>query len=77
MKNRAGRQRGLVTTSFTGIQMTRPMQVSSVVLTARAPITLRPTQIKAMFLTSFFGPKPFLKRQETQAFLLHNIYQFS
>jgi hypothetical protein len=27
-----------------------------------------------MFLTSFFGPKPFLKRQETQTFLLHNIF---
>jgi hypothetical protein len=27
-----------------------------------------------MFLTSFFGPKPFLKCQETQAFLLHNIF---
>ena len=54
--------------------MTRPMQVSLVVLTTRAPITLGPTQLKKMFLTSFFGPKPFLKRQETQAFLLYNIF---
>ena len=54
--------------------MTRPMKVSLVVLTARAPITLRRMQLKKMFLTSFFGSKPFLKRQETQAFLLHNIF---
>ena len=53
--------------------MTRPMKVSLLVLTARAPITLRPTQVKEMFLTGFFSPKPLLKCQETQAFLLHNI----
>ena len=55
--------------------MTRPMKVSLVVLTAGAPITLRPTQLKEMFLTSFFSPKPLLKGQETQTFLLHNNFQ--
>ena len=49
------------------------MKVSLVVLTTRAQINLRPSQLKKMFLTSFFGPKPFLKCQETPAFLLHNI----
>lgn len=53
--------------------MTAPMKVSLVMLTTRTPITLRPTQLKQMFLTSFFGPKPFLKCQETRAFLLQNI----
>jgi hypothetical protein len=49
------------------------MKVSLVMLTTRAPITLRLTQLEQIFLTSFFGPKPFLKCQETQAFLLdHN-----
>ena len=49
--------------------MTRPMKVSLVVLTTRAPITLRPTQLKQMFLTSFFGPKPFLKCEVDPVFL--------
>jgi len=54
--------------------MSRPMKVSLVVLTTGAPITLRPPQGKKMFLTSFFAPKPLLEFQETQTFLLHNIF---
>jgi hypothetical protein len=56
--------------------MPRPMKVSLVVPATGAPVTLRPTQVKKMFLTSFFGTKPFLKCQETQTFLLHNNFQF-
>ena len=71
------RQRGLVITSFAGIYNYASDERKLVMLTARAPITLRPTQLKNMFLTSSFAPKPNLKRQETSAFLSHNISRFT
>jgi hypothetical protein len=52
--------------------MPRPMKGTLVGLTTGALITLRPTQLEKMFLTSFFGPKPILKCQERHFLLEMN-----
>ena len=77
MKHGAGGQRSLVTAGLALIQMTGAVKIGFTMTATQALEALGPPHPKQLLLTSFFGTKLFLKLQQTEGLLFHDITQIS